>query len=122
MLLYVDDFLCIYKHTYLALDRLGKYFSLRTGSVGPPKIYLGSKISQVQLLNGVSSWEISASRYIQEAVKKFRMVVNPVNKPCLLYGDKQYILWNTTVPYSTWKNKACSWAYNYFRSGASENV
>ena len=52
-----------------ALDRLGKYFTLKPGSVGPPKLYLGAKMSKVQLPNGVKSWAISTSQYVQEAVK-----------------------------------------------------
>ena len=69
MLLYVDDCLCISQHPEAALDRLRKYFHLKPGSVGPPNIYLGGKLSQVILPNGVNTWAISTSHYIQEAVR-----------------------------------------------------
>ena len=69
MLLYVDDTLCISEYPEECLKSLGKYFTLKPGSVGPPKIYLGAKFSQVSLPNGVQAWASSASQYIQEAVK-----------------------------------------------------
>jgi hypothetical protein len=69
ILLYVDDCLCISQHPDKSLDKLGKYFTLKPGSVGPPKLYLGGKLSEVTLPNGVTAWAISASQYIQEAVK-----------------------------------------------------
>lgn len=69
MLLYVDDALCVSSHPMETLDALGKYFTLKPGSIGPPKIYLGAKISQVTLPNGVLAWASSSSQYIQEAVR-----------------------------------------------------
>jgi len=42
---------------------------LKPGSIGPPKIYLGGKVSQVDLPNGSKAWAFSASQYVQEAVK-----------------------------------------------------
>ena len=69
MLLYVDDCLCVSQHPKEALDRLGKYFTLKPGSVGPPKIYLGAKVSEVSLPNGVNAWAMSASQYIKEGVR-----------------------------------------------------
>lgn len=68
MLLYVDDALAINEDPHSMLNELGKYFTLKPGSVGPPKIYLGGKLSQVLLPNGVEAWAISASQYVQEAV------------------------------------------------------
>ena len=48
--------------------RLGKYFALKDGSVGPPNLYLGAKISKIVLPNGVEAWAWSSSKYIQEAI------------------------------------------------------
>ena len=42
MLLYVDDCLIVSKYPEESLSCLGKYFSLKEGSVGPPKLYLGA--------------------------------------------------------------------------------
>lgn len=68
MLLYVDDALCCSEHPKETLMELNKYFPLKKDSMGPPKIYLGGKVSKVQLPNGVTAWAISSSQYIQEAV------------------------------------------------------
>ena len=40
--------------------KLNKYFSLKSCSVGESKLYLGAKISVVNLPNGVNAW---AMRY-----------------------------------------------------------
>ena len=68
MLLYVDDCLCISEHAEEALLQVNKYFPMKKGSIGPPKLYLGAKISQVQLPNGVKAYAMSTSQYVQEAV------------------------------------------------------
>ena len=69
ILLYVDDCLCISEHAKAALQEINHYFPMKPGSIGPPKIYLGAKISKISLPNGVTSWAISASQYVQDAVK-----------------------------------------------------
>jgi Reverse transcriptase (RNA-dependent DNA polymerase). len=69
MLLYTDDCLVVSHLPRSALDDLGKYFTLKPGSIGPPKIYLGGKVSEMELPNGSKAWAFSASQYVQEAVK-----------------------------------------------------
>ena len=69
ILLYVDDCLVISEHPDQALKKLGKYFPMKPESVGPPKLYLGGKLSKVDLPNGVKAWAISASKYIHNALK-----------------------------------------------------
>ena len=64
MLLYVGDCLCVSEHPPEPLMRVGNYFTLKPDSAGQPKVYLGGKLSQVQLLNNVNAWVISASHYI----------------------------------------------------------
>ena len=58
MLLYVDGCLCILQHPDKALARLRKYFNLKPGSVESPNIYIGGKLSQVLLPNGVNAWAV----------------------------------------------------------------
>ena len=79
MLLYVDDCLCVSEHPKESLNKLGKYFTLKPGSVGPPKIYLGAKISKVLLPNGVEAYAMSASQYIQEGVKNVEAYLKKQN-------------------------------------------
>ena len=79
MLLYVDDCLRISEHPNEAMKRLGKYFTLKPGSVGPPKIYLGAKVSKVLLPNGVEAFVMSVSQYIQEGVRNVEMYLKKHN-------------------------------------------
>ena len=70
MLLYVDDALCISENgTHVLENEIGKYFYIKKGSVGPPEIYLGNKVSHVTLANGQKAWGFSSSQYVQNAVK-----------------------------------------------------
>ena len=69
ILLYVDDALCISNRGENILnEQLGKYFVIKPGSVGPPKLYLGNKVSKVTLENGCDAWSFSSSQYVQNAV------------------------------------------------------
>ena len=49
-------------------NEIGKYWTMKKGSVGPPDIYLGNKVSKVTLENGVDAWEFISSQYVQAAV------------------------------------------------------
>ena len=70
VLLYTDDILCIMEHPEKFLrDELGTRFTLKESSIGPPKQYLGNKVSQVTLENGTQCWSFSSSQYVQNAVK-----------------------------------------------------
>ena len=42
---------------------------MKPESIGPPKLYLGGKLSTIDLPNGVTAWTISASKYIQNVLK-----------------------------------------------------
>ena len=50
------------------LARINSYLPLKPTSVGDPDIYLGAKLKQTQLANGVWAWSLSPSKYIQQAV------------------------------------------------------
>ena len=50
-------------------EDLGQRFILKEKSIGPPSQYLGNKVSQVTMENGVRCWSFSSSQYIQNAVK-----------------------------------------------------
>ena len=69
LLLYADDCLSVSKHTTEMLQELDKYFPMKPGSVGPPKLYIGETVSKIQLPNGVKACVISTSQYVQEAAK-----------------------------------------------------
>jgi len=45
---------------------------LKPSSVGDPDIYLGAKLKQTRLPNGVWAWGLSPSKYVAQAVKNFQ--------------------------------------------------
>ena len=51
------------------LAKLGKYFTLKPSSIGKPNLYLGAKLTTIDLPNEISTWTLSASKYIQESVR-----------------------------------------------------
>ena len=70
VLLYVDDVLVISERAESVLRKeIGKFFVLKDESVGPPSMYLGGKLRQVELLNGEKAWAFGSSQYVQSAVK-----------------------------------------------------
>ena len=52
----VDDVLFISEEAGTILARLSKYFNLKSGSVGPPSNYLGTKLRLTRLPNSVVTW------------------------------------------------------------------
>ena len=57
VLLYVDNGLVISEQAESVLTKeIGKFFVLKDESVGPLSMYLGGKLRQVELLNGVKAW------------------------------------------------------------------
>ena len=70
ILLYTDDILAIMEEPERFLrEELGKRFTLKEKSIGPPSQYLGNKVSQVTLENGTKCWSFSSSQYVQAAIK-----------------------------------------------------
>ena len=81
VLLYVDDALCISNNAENVLrNEIGKYFVMKPGSIGPPKIYLGNKVSKVTLDNGVDAWSFSSSQYVQNAVANVETYLRKLGK------------------------------------------
>ena len=70
VLLYVDDCLIISDNSENVIQmEIGKYFELRQESIKPPDLYLGGRMRQVELDNGVKAWDFGSSQYVQAAVK-----------------------------------------------------
>jgi hypothetical protein len=69
VLLYVDDCLVVSENGDSVIRKeIGKYFTLKESSIGPPDIYLGGKVRKVTLANGCKAWSFSSSQYVQAAV------------------------------------------------------
>jgi len=69
VLLYVDDALVIHHDALSELNKIDYFFGMKESSVGDPDVYLGGKLRQVRLPNGVTCWTLSPSKYVQAAVK-----------------------------------------------------
>eukprot|EP00978_Attheya_sp_CCMP212_P047560 scaffold422021_cov106-Attheya_sp.AAC.1 len=59
VLLYVDDVLVVSHDGMAILDKMDKFFPMKEGSKGGPDMYLGAKLREVKLPNGVDSWSLS---------------------------------------------------------------
>ena len=49
----VDDILCIHHDAMAVLGKINDYLPLKPDSVGDPDIYLGAKLKQTRLENGL---------------------------------------------------------------------
>jgi hypothetical protein len=68
----VDDALAISLDSKSILQKVDKYFPTKPDSIAVPDIYLGAKISKARLPNGVDAWDMSSSKYVQEAIKNVK--------------------------------------------------
>jgi hypothetical protein len=53
-------------------EEIGRYFELKEESFGPPTLYLGGKLCQVILDNGMKVWGIRLSQFVQAAVNNVK--------------------------------------------------
>ena len=67
-LLYVDDILVVHHDAITSLNEIDHFFKTKEGSIRDPEFYLGAKLRQFTLPNGVHCWTMSSSKYIQAAV------------------------------------------------------
>ena len=57
VLLYTDDALDISENgEYVLREHIGKHFELKEESNGPPEIYLGGRLCEVDIENGFKAW------------------------------------------------------------------
>ena len=75
VLLYTDDALVVSENPKECLLEIDKYFPMKKCSIDTPRLYLGGKISQVQLPNGVITYALSMSQYVQEAIKNIERTI-----------------------------------------------
>jgi hypothetical protein len=67
ILIYVDDILCVHHDHCTPLAKLDEYFKMKEGSIQVPTLYLGAKLKNTVLPNGVVAWGMSSSKYVQSA-------------------------------------------------------
>jgi hypothetical protein len=73
ILCYVDGILCIHHDPMSVMGEINKYLPLKPSSVGDPDIYLGTKLKETRLTDGVMAWELSPSKYVIQAVKNCQL-------------------------------------------------
>jgi hypothetical protein len=73
ILCYVDDILCIHHDPMSVMNEINRFLPLKPSSVGNPDIYLGAKLKQTQLPNGVMAWGLSPSKYVVQAVENCQL-------------------------------------------------
>ncbi len=73
ILCYIDDILCIHHNPMSVLNEINGYLLLKPSLVGDPDIYLGAKLKQTLLPDGVWAWGLSPSKYVAQAVKNCQM-------------------------------------------------
>jgi hypothetical protein len=65
----VDDILCVNHDPGAPLANLDEYFKMKEGSIQVTTFYLGTKLKNTVLPNGVVAWGMSSSKYVQSAVQ-----------------------------------------------------
>jgi hypothetical protein len=69
ILIYVDDILCVHHDPGTPLAKLDEYFKMKEGSIQVPNFYLGAKLKNNVLPNGVIAWGMSSRKYVHSAVQ-----------------------------------------------------
>ena len=69
VLLYVDDCLVIsHKPESILREEIGRYFTLKEASIGPPSQYKGGKLRQVTMANSHKCWAFVSTQYVRVPV------------------------------------------------------
>jgi hypothetical protein len=70
ILIYVDDILYVHHDPGTPLNKLDEYFKMKEGSIHQVlTFYLGAKLNNTFLPNGVVDWGMSSRKYVQSAVQ-----------------------------------------------------
>ena len=81
VLLYTDDCLVISDRAESTLrEEIGKYFELKEESIGPPKLYLGGQMRQVEMSNGAKAWAFGSAQYVKAAVENVKSYLSKKGK------------------------------------------
>ena len=61
------------------LQNLDNYLKLKSGSIGNPDIYLGAKLRNIRLQNGVREWETIPEKYVYESVRNVENYLSEID-------------------------------------------
>jgi hypothetical protein len=68
----VDDILCVHHDPGSPLAKLDEYFKMKEGSIQVPTFYLGDKLNNTVLTNGVVAWGMSSRNDVHSAVQNVK--------------------------------------------------
>ena len=73
ILVYVDDILIIDENPKRFMDQIEQLYTIKKGSIEPPKIYLGANIQKVSSRGSDSQcWGLSSQQYVRDSVKNIK--------------------------------------------------
>ena len=75
-LIHTDDILICGHDAVQLLLEVDQYFKMKPDSIGDPDMYLGAKLRKTVLPNGVEAWSFSPRKYVQEAVRNFKLYLD----------------------------------------------
>ena len=68
--IYVDDILISSHNPKQTMDVIGEHFELKSGSVGPPSMYLGTDVKLRKDSQGIPQfWNLGSNSYLKEALR-----------------------------------------------------
>jgi hypothetical protein len=65
----VDDILCVHHDPDTPLEKLNEYFKMKECSIQVTTFYLGAKLKNNVLPNGMVAWGMSSRKYVHSAVQ-----------------------------------------------------
>ena len=71
-MVYVDVILIFDKNPAQFMEILQKEYTVKPGSIGEPKTYLGAGISKASYSDGSYAWLMSSSSYVREALRNVK--------------------------------------------------
>jgi hypothetical protein len=73
ILVYVDDLLLCHEQPYKVMEQIKSKYPVAEKSIGPPKVYLGANIQQLDSNTfNRKCWGASSEQYVREAVKNVK--------------------------------------------------
>jgi hypothetical protein len=85
VLVYTDDMLAISANPRDILEKMDQHFLLKDGTIGPPKVYLGSSVTRYKFENGDECWAMGSEQYVADSI---RNVQNWLSKRNLMLKTK----------------------------------
>jgi hypothetical protein len=72
ILIYVDEILCVHHDPGSPMANMYEYLKMKEGSIQVPTFFLGTNLKKTALPNGVVSWGMSSSKYVQFTVQNVK--------------------------------------------------